>query len=150
MLLEKIKEDLKSAMKSHDELRLSVLRMATSAIQNRQIEKRVKIGNDIPLTDEEVLEVLHKEAKKRKESIAVFRDAGRTELAAQEQSELDVIMSYLPAQMDEVAVRKILINIVAQSTDRQFGPLMKAAMQELRGKADALLVTQILKSLMSS
>lgn len=148
MLKEKISSDLKEAMKSGDAARLGVLRMLVSALNNRKIEKRAKTGVEVELTDEEVLEVIAKEAKKRKESVELFNKGGREDLASGEKSELVILSAYLPEQMGEVEVRKIVEKIVAASGVKEFGPAMKEVMKELKGKADASVITQILKEIL--
>lgn len=141
-LEKKIGEDLKSALKSGDQFRLGVLRMVNSTLHNKVIEK----GKDAKLIDEEVLQVLIKEAKKRKESIEAFTKGGRPEMAENEKKELAVIEAYLPRQMprEEVAVlvEKILAGIADKSN---FGLVMKEAMKELKGKADAKIISEIIK-----
>lgn len=136
-------------MKSQDAPRLSVLRMMSSALNNRRIEKRAKVGSDVELTDEEVLEIVSREAKKRKESIVSFMSGGRPDLAAQEQAELDMIVAYLPAQLDEAAVRTMLQRILLTTSERNFGALMKLVTPEFKGKADMALVGRIVKELLA-
>jgi uncharacterized protein len=142
---EQIQNDIKTAMKSADQLKLTVLRGLSSSIKNKGIEKSVKAGTETALTDEEVLSVILSEAKKRKDSIKAFTDAGRPELAANEQKELDVLQAYLPKQLTAAEVEKEIERIMATSGTKEFGPLMKLAMAELRGKADGQTVTDIIK-----
>ena len=94
-LQEKLNQDIKESLKGVDSFRLGVLRMVNSALQNKKIEK----GKDGVLTEEEVLQVLTKEAKKRKESVLAFEAGGRPELAENEKKELIIVEAYLPAQM---------------------------------------------------
>lgn len=153
MLKEKITTDIKEAMKAGDTERLGVLRMLASAIANRTIEKRAKsssissgqTGKDDALTDDEVLEVIAKEAKKRRESIAVFTSGGRGDLAAQEEKELGILAAYLPEQMSEDEIKRVIERIIASASVKEFGPVMKAVMAELKGKADAALVSTLVK-----
>jgi hypothetical protein len=141
-ILKKISEDLKAAMKSGDHFKLGVLRMVNSALQNKKIEK----GKDGVLTDEEVLQVLTKEAKKRKESVLAFENGGRPELAENEKKELVVIEAYLPAQMSREDAAKEVERILATIADKsKFGLVMKEVMKELKGKADAAMVTELIK-----
>ncbi len=141
-LQKRISEELKIALKSGDQFRLGVLRMINSALQNKKIEK----GKDAILTEDEVLLVLAKEAKKRKESIIAFENGGRPELAESEKKELAIIETYLPKQMSReevsVAVEKILAGIGDKS---KFGLVMKEVMKEMKGKADAGMITEVLK-----
>ena len=141
-LLEKINEDLKSAMKTKDQFRLGVLRMVNSALQNKKIEK----GKDAILEDEEVLQILTKEAKKRKESVVAFESGGRPELAENEKKELAIIEEYLPEQMPKEEVAVLVENILKNISDKSsFGLVMKEVMQELKGKADAKMISEIIK-----
>ena len=141
-LLKKISEDLKAAMKSGDHFTLGVLRMVNSALQNKKIEK----GKDGVLTEEEVLQVLTKEAKKRKESVLAFESGGRPELAENEKKELVIIEAYLPAQMSREDVVKEVERILSTIADKsKFGVVMKEVMKELKGKADAGMVTEVIK-----
>lgn len=141
-ILKKISEDLKVAMKSGDSFRLGVLRMVNSALQNKKIEK----GKDGILTEEEVLQVLTKEAKKRKESVIAFEAGGRPELAENEKKELAVIEAYLPAQMSREDAAKEVERILSGIADKsKFGLVMKEVMKELKGKADAGMVTELIK-----
>lgn len=145
MLKEKITSDIKEAMKAGAAEKLGVLRMLSSAIGNRKIEKRAKVGKEEELTDEEVMEVIAKEAKKRRESIVVFQSGGRADLAAQEEKELGILAAYLPAQMSEEEARAAVSRIVDAVPVKELGPVMKAAMAELKGKADAGLVSKLVK-----
>ena len=141
-ILKKISEDLKAAMKSGDSFKLGVLRMVNSALQNKKIEK----GKDGVLTDEEVLQVLTKEAKKRKESVLAFENGGRPELAENEKKELVIIDAYLPAQMSREDAAKEVERILATIADKsKFGLVMKEVMKELKGKVDAGMVTELIK-----
>ncbi|MDP3999037.1 MAG: GatB/YqeY domain-containing protein [bacterium] len=141
-LEQKLKEDLKNAMKAGDSARVGVFRMLNSALQNRRIEK----GKDAVLSDEEVMEVLRREQKKRKESVEAFEKGGRPELAENEKSELAIIEIYLPKQMSReeiaAAVEKIMSGLADKSNA---GLVMKAVMQELKGKADGKLISEIVK-----
>lgn len=141
-LEQKLKEDLKNAMKAGDSARVGVFRMLNSALQNRRIEK----GKDAVLSDEEVMEVLRREQKKRKESVEAFEKGGRPELAENEKSELAIIEVYLPKQMSReetaAAVEKILAGMADKSNA---GLVMKAVMQELKGKAEGKLISEIVK-----
>ncbi len=146
MALPDIQKDLKEAMKAGDSDKVAVLRMLSASLKNRQIEK----GKDAELAEEEVMQVLSKEAKKRKEAVEAFEKGGRPELAENEKKELAIIESYLPKQMsrEEVvaAVEKILAGIEDKSNA---GIVMKAVMGELKGKADGKLISEIVKSKLS-
>lgn len=147
MLHDQIKEELKIAMKSSDIQRTGVLRMVLAGINSKKIELRAASGKEVEaLTDEQVLDVIRKEVKKRKESICAFETGGRPELAAHEKEEFDILKVYLPAEMSEVDIVKIIESVIAASHgSKEFGALMKLVMQELKGKADAALIAQLLK-----
>ena len=141
-LQEKLTQDLKEAMKSGNSDKVGVLRMLSSALKNRAIEK----GKDAVLTDDETMQVLTREAKKRKESIEAFEKGGRPDLAEKEKAELGLIEAYLPKQMsrEEVvaAVEKVLAGLADKSNQ---GLVMKAVMGELKGKADGKMISEIVK-----
>ena len=142
MIQDKLNQDLKEAMKSGNADKVGVLRLLNAALHNQAIAK----GKDAVLTDEEVMEVLRREAKKRKESVEAFTKGGRPELAGKERVELVLIEVYLPKQMsrEEVAaaVEKILAGLADKSNQ---GLVMKAVMQELKGKADGKMISEVVK-----
>ena len=139
---EKITQDLKEAMKAGNVEKVGVLRMLNASFQNRQIEK----GKDAVLTDEDTLQVLMREAKKRRESVEAFTKGNRPELAEKEKSELLIVEAYLPRHMsiEEVVteVDKVLAGLVDKSNA---GLVMKAVMAELKGKADGKLISEVVK-----
>mgnify|MGYP001581025308 FL=1 len=135
MMIEKIKADLKEAMKLKDALKMSVLRMVLSVANSKNIE----------LSDTDVLEIISKEAKKRKEAISLFLEGGREDLASKEEAELKIIGAYLPEQMSESEIKKVIARIILGTPSKEFGLVMKEVMKELKGKADASLITKILK-----
>jgi uncharacterized protein len=127
--------DMRTALKARDELTTSTLRMALAAIGNAEVagaEKR-------DLTDDEVLAVLTKEAKKRREAAAAFADAGRTEQAAKEKAEGEVLDRYLPQQLGDEELADIVATALAAggfSGMAQMGPAMKAAQAAVAGRAE--------------
>lgn len=137
---EQITVDIKEAMKAGDRNKLTTLRGLSSVLKNKSIE----LQND-SLGDEEVIAALSTEAKKRKESIKVFEDAGRTEMAELEKKELAIIESYLPQQMSEEETKAKVEAILSSQTFDNFGAAMQAVMAELKGKADAKLISEIVK-----
>lgn len=145
-LKEKINQDLKDAMKSGDKIRLSVVRSIRALILEFE-----KSGLAKALTPDDELKMLTTAAKKRKDSIEQFRNAGRTELAETEEAELNILMDYLPKQMDESEVRdevKRLANEIGAVSKADFPKLMPLVMKELKGKADGKLVKSIVESLL--
>ncbi len=145
MLKDQITADMKGAMKAGDAKKLGVLRMLISALNNKKLEKRAKSGKDEDLTDEEALESVAREVKKRKESIAAFTTGGRVDLAENEQSELVILTPYLPAQMSEAEVIAAVDRLIAAAAQKDFGAVMKDVMKELKGKADAAFVSKLVK-----
>ena len=136
MLLEQVSEDHIKAMKARDSLRISVLSMLKSAIKYQEIENKEK-GKC--LTDDDVVNVINKEVKKREESIEMYREAGRDELASKEAEELAILKEYLPEQLSEQEVEKYVNDIIAKlnaTSQKDFGRVMKSVVAELKGKAD--------------
>lgn len=145
MLREQLDDDLKSAMKSRDALRLSVLRMLKSAAKYAEIEKRE------PLTDDDVLQVVARECKRRRESIEQFEKGNRPDLVAQEKAELEILKRYLPEQLDETEVIGIAREVISElhaASKADKGKVMGALMQKVRGKADGRLVNRIVDELL--
>ena len=133
-LKEKINDDLKSAMKSQNQVRVETLRLIRA-----EILKMDKSGMNREMTPEEEIDLLKKQSKMRKESIEIFEKAGRTDLVDKETKQLEIINEYLPAQLSEEDVIKVIDNIISgleNVTDKDFGKIMGAAMKELKGKAD--------------
>mgnify|MGYP001590448673 CR=1 FL=1 len=154
MLKEKIQADLKDSMKQKEELSLSVLRMLSAAILNKEKEKRFKSGKaeDIVLADEEILEVISTEIKKRKEAIDLYEKGGRLELAAKEKKELEVLQKYLPAQLSDDELRKLVkeaIEKVGAKEIKDMGRVMAELMPKVKGKADGNLISKIVKESLS-
>lgn len=143
MLFENIQEQLKQAMLEKSEVKVGTLRLLVSEIRNTQIAK----GHE--LSDEEILEVAAKEAKKRKESIISFRQAGREELAQKEEAELKVLEGYLPEQMTDEELTKIVeetINEVGAFSMSDMGKVIGVVMEKVKGKSDGSRVSEIAKS----
>jgi len=142
----RIDDDLKAAMKAGEEARKLALRSIKTAIIRAQ-----KQEDNRPLRDEEILAILRKEAKQRRESIAAFEQGGRPDLAERERAELAVIESYLPAQLDAEAIRQQAQAVIAEvgaTGPRDMGKVMGKLMPLLAGKADGRLVNQIVRELL--
>ena len=161
MLKDKIKADFKEAFKAKEQLKLSVLKMVNSEIGNAEINKRAKLmkegGNAesvealAVLNDEEVLQVVSREVKKRKDSIEAFEGAGRSELAEKEKEELAVLMSYMPEQLSEVVIRDLVKKAIEQSGakgEKEIGKAMAILSSQVKGKADGALVNRIVRELL--
>jgi hypothetical protein len=142
---EQVTQDLHNAMRSGDERRKIALRMLLSSIRNAEI------AAGKTLDDEGVLGVISKEAKQRRESIEEFRKAGRQDLVEQEQTELDVLSSYLPEQMSRDEIEALARRIIAEtgaSGPRDKGKVMPVLMNQVRGRADGRLVNEIVTALL--
>ena len=144
----RLQHDLHDAMRARDTVRSGTLRMTLTAITNAEVA-----GDEArELSDDEVLKVVAKEAKKRKEAAAAFTGAGRPELAATEEAELVVLEGYLPAQLDDEALREIVDRAVAATGAAgmpQLGMVMKAAQGEVAGRADGGRVAAVVKQVLS-
>ncbi|HMK49322.1 MAG TPA: GatB/YqeY domain-containing protein [Thermodesulfovibrionales bacterium] len=144
-LLQTLDQDLKSAMKSSDTLRVSVLRMLKASLKYKQIDT----GKE--LSDDEVLAVLSTAAKQRRESIEQFSKGGRTDLADKETAELNVIQSYLPQQLAPEELDRIIIealNEAAADGKKDMGSIMRIVMPRVKGATDGKLVNQRVRDLM--
>jgi len=146
-LKDKINQDLKDAMKSGDKLRLQTVRSIRASILEFE-----KSGSGKEMNSEEEIKLLSTAAKKRKESIEQFTNAGREDLAKTEEAELQIIMSYLPEQLSaediEKEVKKIAGKVGAKSK-ADFGKLMGAAAKEMKGKADGRVIKEIVEKVLS-
>jgi len=143
MLQEKIQNDLKQAMKAGEEARLLLLRGLSAAIHNQEIQKRSS-GKAEPLTEEEVIQVLQREAKKRKEAAELFGKGGRNDLKEKEEKELALIGAYLPAQMSREEIRSV-VDRLYDAGNKEFTALIKEAIKELKGKAEGGTVSEVIK-----
>ncbi len=145
-LLDRLTEDMKTAMKAGEKERLSTIRLLRGQIKDAAIDKRAD------LTEDEELGVLTNAAKKRREAIQAYRDAGREDLAAKEESELVVIQEYLPAALDLAEVEKIIDAAIAQSgaqTLKDIGKVMPIVMGQTKGRADGKVVSEMVRKKLS-
>lgn len=150
-LRERLANDLKDALRARDEVRLRSIRALNAALQSAEIARRE--GGTATLTDEDVLAVVQKQAKQRRESIAQFEAAGRNDLVATEQEELEVIEAYLPKQLTDEQIQAVVAEIVRDagaSGPQAMGKVMGAAMARLRGQADGARVQAAVKAALSA
>ncbi len=141
-MLDKIQTDLKNAQLSRDEIKVSTLRILISEIKNAQIQK---MGE---LSDQEVISIIQREAKKRKEAAAGFRSGNREEAAVKEEEELKILESYLPAQMSGEELAKIVEEAISQTgaaSMADMGKVMGAVMGKVAGRADGGAVSALVK-----
>jgi len=142
----KITADLTESLKNGDNEKVGVPRFLKAGIQNKEIEKRSKEKESV-LTDEEIQEVVRREAKKRKESMEIYEKAGRNDLKAKEESELEIIKKYLPKEASSEAVETAVKEAIKSGADN-FGSVMKLAMQKLKGTADGKVVSEVVKKML--
>lgn len=145
-LLEKIEHDMIEALRAGQKERLTVLRGLKSDIKYKQIE----LGH--PMSDEDVIGVLSSASKKRRESVEQFRAGGREDLACKEENELAVITPYLPQQLSEDEVRRIVQETVTETgadSPQKMGLVMKALMPKLKGQADGKLVSRLVSEILA-
>ena len=142
MIRDQIDKDIIEAMKSHNENVLTVLRMLKSSIKNSEIQKQKE------LDEPDILSVIQGQIKSRRDSIALYNQGGRAELAQKEEAEIEILTKYLPEQMDEAAIREIVSKAIAETNAngmQDMGKVMGKIMPEVKGKADSSLVSQIVK-----
>ncbi len=155
-LQEVIQQDLKTALKGGDNETVSVLRMVVSAAKNAELDKKGKLRKqgeeDVEekgkLTEEEMIEILSHEGKKRKEAAEGFEKGDRKEMAAKEKREFEIISKYLPEQLSEEEISKVVDEVVESlgvSGMQDFGKAMGPVMANLKGKADGNVVGELLK-----
>ena len=144
-MLEKLREDMKAAMKSKDQIRVSALRMVMSSIKTAQIDK----GEN--LSEGDVLGIIQKAIKSRKDSVEQFEKAGRTDLSEKEKAEIRILEEYLPQQMSGDELRALIQKIIQEEgaqSKRDIGKVMKRIMSEHKGKVDGKQVQQIASELL--
>lgn len=150
MLKQQIQEDLKNAMFAKDENKLSTIRMLKSAIQYYEIQKG---GAGYEATDEDVIDVIGKEVKKRKESIELYEKGGRTESAEKEREEAKILEDYLPQQLSENEIAQFVDAAISQTgatSIQDMGKVMGALMPKTKGKADSTLVSNLVRQKLAS
>ncbi|NEW05201.1 GatB/YqeY domain-containing protein [Paenibacillus sp. SYP-B3998] len=144
-LSDRLNEDMKQAMKSQDKFKLSVIRMVRSTIKNSEIDlKRA-------LDDNEVLDVLTREIKQRRDSLQEFAKAGRDDLADNLKAELVILAEYMPQQLSEEEVKVIVqqtIQQVGASSKADMGKVMTALMPQVKGRADGKIINQLVQQLL--
>ncbi|ASD65167.1 GatB/YqeY domain-containing protein [Bdellovibrio bacteriovorus] len=144
---DKISADVKAAMIAKESAKLGALRMLQAAIKNREIDMRPD-----PITSDEVMNVIKKLVKQRKESIEQFQTAGRTDLVDQETAELKVLEVYLPAQMSREQIEALVTEVIAAlgaKSVKDMGPVMKEVIAKSGGAADNKVVSEVIKSKLS-
>jgi uncharacterized protein YqeY len=141
---EKIMNDMKTAMREKDQVKLDSIRFLQAAIKNREIDMRPD-----PITPDEVLAVIKKSVKQRKESIEQYKTANRQDLVDKETAELKIIEAYLPAQMDKAQVEALVAAAITElgaKSVKDMGPVMKAVLAKSGGSADNKLVSELVRA----
>lgn len=157
MIKERIQNDLKEAIKRKDIFLSSVLRFLLAAIKNKELEKRAKLSKTEPieslqelsfLTEEEIIEVISSQIKKRKEAVLEFEKGGRDQMAASEKKEIEILTKYLPEQISEREIRELVIKTIKESKAtslKETGKIMALLMPQIKGRADGSLVKKIVE-----
>jgi len=138
----RLSEDLKTAMKAKEKIKVQTIRMVRAQLKDFQIAKRDE------LTEEDEISVLTNAAKKRKEALELYEKSDRQDLIEQEKQELEIISAYLPAQLSKEKVEKVVLKIIEEigaSSPQDLGKVMGAAMKELKGKTDGKMVQEIVR-----
>lgn len=143
-LMEQIENDYKAAFKSGHRPKIEMLRMLKSALKNAEIEARHN------LSDEEITAVMTKEAKRRRDSIAMFQQAGRMDLVDNENAQLQELMFYLPTQYSDSELEAVVRDVIAElkATPKDFGRVMGAAVKKVKGQAEGERIAATVKALL--
>lgn len=139
----KITEDMKTAMRAKETLRLGTIRMLLAAIKQKEVDERVT------LTDADVLSVINKMIKQRRESVTQFRDAKRPELAEKEEQEIAILTTYLPAQLSDQEIDKLIDEAIKTSGAtlmKEMGAVMAIIRPKAQGRADMAKISEKIKS----
>ncbi|MEK7151387.1 MAG: GatB/YqeY domain-containing protein [Patescibacteria group bacterium] len=161
MLKQQLQKDLNESLKIANRLKRAVLGMVMTAIKNKEILKRqqlskntsdvVELEKQSQLTDEEIMDLLAGEIKKRKESAEQFKLGGREELSQKELSEIEILLAYLPEQLDEKTIRTEVQKIITElgaSSSKDIGRVIGATMTKLKGRIDGGMASKIIKELL--
>ena len=143
---ERIDEEIKSAMRAKDQVKMDTLRMVKSDFKNAEIDKKAE------LTDEERFAIIQKSIKKRGDAIEMFKTGGRQDLVDKETREAEILKTFLPAQIGEAEIQALVKEAIAASgasSKKDMGKVMGALMPKVKGKADGRLVQQIVSALLN-
>ena len=142
-LKNKIADDMKTAMKSKDTEKVSVLRMLNSQIKNKQIETKKE------LSDDEILEIVAKQIKQRQDSIKEYKSGNRNDLVQKEENEIKILKPYLPEQLNDDEIKKIINSVINQTNAQDMsdmGKVMQEVLAKTKGRADNSKIAQFVKS----
>lgn len=143
-LIERLNEDLKTAMKAKDENRLNAIRMLKAAITNYEI---ARAKDAPPPTEADYLGVVEKQVKQRRESIEMYIKGNRPELAAKEEAEIKALEVYLPQQLTRDEIKLEVTGIIAALGTKEFPKVMREAATKLKGRADGKTINEVVKEL---
>jgi len=146
VLKEKIREDMKDAMKKREEIRLRALKLLINAIKQFEVDQMKEAS------DEDVYSIIAKEIKKRRESVEAYEKAGRKDLAEEEREEIEVLTRYLPKQMSEEEIRAEAMKVIDQlgaRSSKDLGKVMRELMPQLKGRAEGKTVNRIVMELLN-
>ncbi len=162
MIFDQLKEDQKNALKAGDSAKRTLIGMVMTSIRNKEIEKRTKLAKTVTdtaeldvqskLNNDEVMDVVASEVKRRRDSINEFEKGGRPELAEGEKKEMEILMAYLPAQMSDDELRAIVKDAVAKNgakEAKEMGKVMALVTPQVKGKADGQRVSSMVKEELS-
>lgn len=144
-LKEQIPNDIKNALRNKSTVELSVLRMLQSAIHNKEIDNKVE------LSDEQVIEVVSSEVKKRRDAASEFEKVNRPDAAQKEKEEIEILLKYMPEQLNEDQIREEVAKAIEESMAdglKDLGKVMKIIMPRMKGKADGKLVNSMVRDLL--
>ena len=145
-LQQTIEQDFITAMRDKNEVSMAVLRMLKSAVINKKIEKKLPKSEELP--ELEVIAVIKSEVKKRKDSFASYQQADRIDLAQREDQEIKILEQYLPTQLAEEKIKKIITAVVQETGISDFGQVMGAVMAKTAGQADGQVVSRLVKEIL--
>ena len=146
-LLDRLTDELKESLKAGNQTKLSVIRLLKSTIKNREIEKMA------PLTEDEIVDVIMSAVKQRRESIEQFQKGGREDLVQKETSEIGILQTYLPQPLSEEELAseiRAVMREVGASSQKDMGRVMKTVMTRIKGRAEGVKVSSMVKELMEA
>lgn len=142
-LQEQLMEDMKTAMKAHETMRLDVIRMIRAAVKNYEIDHGVA-------DDVKVQNIISTMVKQQQDALKDFERAARQDLIDEAKANIEILAAYLPAQLSDEELETAVKEVLAQASTKDFGPLMGQVMKRVQGKADGTRVTQVLKALLAA
>lgn len=144
--LKLLQEDMKTALRAHDTVRLDAVRFLMAQVKNVQIDK----PGHAPVTEPEFMQITKKLVKNSEESIAQFKAGNRTDLVEEEEAKLAFWKAYLPEQLSEEAIRQLAQEVITASSAKEMGPLIGQVMAKTAGRADGGTVSRIVRELLQS